>query len=73
MSATTPRSGGGRSLARSAGWFRGMGAVRRRASPSRSAAGEAFRERFRYGIPGYDPEYEEYRVGDYVMMRLNDR
>jgi CelD/BcsL family acetyltransferase involved in cellulose biosynthesis len=32
--------------------------------------GEGFAGRFRSGIPGYDPAYEQYRVGTYVLMRM---
>ena len=39
-------------------------------APIAFCGGEGFRERFRYGIPAYDPEYADYRVGNYVLMKL---
>ena len=32
--------------------------------------GEAYRGRFRSGIPGYDPAYNDYRVGTSVLIRM---
>jgi hypothetical protein len=32
--------------------------------------GEAYRGRFRSGIPGYDPAYDDYRVGTSVLVRM---
>ena len=41
-----------------------------RRSSDRILRRRGFRERFRYGIPAYDPEYADYRVGNYVLMKL---
>jgi Acetyltransferase (GNAT) domain len=51
------------------GWFKAW-VLYVRGVPVAFWPGEAFSGRFRSGIPGYDPAYEEYRVGTYVMMRM---
>ena len=38
--------------------------------PVAFCGGDAYGGRFHYGIPGYDPEYGEYRVGTYVLMKM---
>jgi CelD/BcsL family acetyltransferase involved in cellulose biosynthesis len=35
--------------------------------------GDVFRGRFRSLIPGYDPAYRDFRVGNYVLMQLIER
>ena len=51
------------------GWFRAH-MLYLDGAPIAFCGGEGFRERFRYGIPAYDPEYSDYRVGNYVLMKL---
>jgi CelD/BcsL family acetyltransferase involved in cellulose biosynthesis len=35
--------------------------------------GDAYRGRFRSQIPGYDPAYKDYRVGNFILLRLIER
>jgi hypothetical protein len=51
------------------GWFRSY-MVYLDGAPIAFCGGEGFEERFRYGIPAYDPEYSGYRIGNYVLMKL---
>jgi len=51
------------------GWFRSH-MVYLDGAPIAFCGGEGFKERFRYGIPAYDPEYADYRIGNYVLMKL---
>lgn len=51
------------------GWFRGF-VLYVDDKPIAFCHGEGFAGRFRYGIPGYDPEYADYRVGTYVLMKM---
>jgi hypothetical protein len=51
------------------GWFRAH-MVYLDGAPIAFCGGEGFKERFRYGIPAYDPEYSGYRIGNYVLMKL---
>jgi len=51
------------------GWFRSY-MVYLDGAPIAFCGGEGFKERFRYGIPAYDPEYSGYRIGNYVLMKL---
>ncbi len=51
------------------GWFRAY-MLYVDDAPVAFCGGEGFRERFRYGIPGYDPDYADYRVGNYVIMKM---
>ena len=51
------------------GWFRAF-VLRIDDEPVAFCNGEAYGERFSYGIPGYDPAYRDYRVGTYVLMKL---
>jgi hypothetical protein len=51
------------------GWFRSY-MLYVDDSPVAFCGGDAYGGRFHYGIPGYDPEYGEYRVGTYVLMKM---
>lgn len=51
------------------GWFK-VWVLYVRGVPVAFWPGESFGGRFRSGIPGYDPAYEDYRVGTYVMMQM---
>jgi hypothetical protein len=51
------------------GWFRAH-VLYLDGAPIAFCGGEGFRERFRYGIPGYDPAFADYRIGNYVLMKL---
>jgi CelD/BcsL family acetyltransferase involved in cellulose biosynthesis len=51
------------------GWFRAW-VLYVRGAPVAFWPGEAFGGRFRSGIPGYDPAFNQYRVGTYVLMRM---
>jgi hypothetical protein len=51
------------------GWFRAY-VLYVDGSPVAFCGGDAYAGRFYYGIPGYDPQYGEYRVGTYVLMKM---
>ena len=51
------------------GWFRAY-MLYIDDSPVAFCGGDAYGGRFYYGIPGYDPEYGEYRVGTYILMKM---
>jgi hypothetical protein len=51
------------------GWFRAI-VLRLDDRPVAFCNGEAYGGRFAYGIPGYDPAYRDYRVGNYVLAKL---
>ena len=50
------------------GWFRAW-VVSVDSTPVAFWQGDAYRGRFRSGIPGYDPEYADHRVGSFVLQR----
>jgi len=56
-------------LAMERGWFRAY-VLYVDESPIAFCGGEAYGGRFYYGIPGYDPAYGDYRVGNYVLMKM---
>jgi hypothetical protein len=56
-------------LAMERGWFRAH-VLYIDGSPVAFSAGNAYRGRFYYGIPGYDPAYGNYRVGTYVFLKM---
>lgn len=56
-------------LALERGWLRAV-VLRLDGEPAAFCGGEAYGDRFLYGIPGYDPALRDYRVGTYVLMRL---
>lgn len=56
-------------LAAERGWFRAY-VLYIDGTPVAFCGGEGFHNRFRYGIPGYDPAFANYRVGTYVLMRM---
>ena len=58
-------------LAAERGWFRAY-VLYLDGAPVAFCGGEGFQGRFRYGIPGYDPAFADYRVGNYVLMRMID-
>jgi hypothetical protein len=56
-------------LALERGWFRSF-VLYLDGEPVAFCGGEAYKGRFTYGIPGYDPAYGDYRVGNYVLMKM---
>jgi hypothetical protein len=56
-------------LALERGWFRSY-MLYLDGEPAAFCGGEAYKGRFTYGIPGYDPAYADYRVGNYVLMKM---
>jgi hypothetical protein len=51
------------------GWFHGF-VLYVDETPVAFCHGERYAGRFRYGIPGYDPAYADYRIGTYVLMKM---
>lgn len=56
-------------LALEKGWFRAV-VLRIDGRAVAFCGGEAYGDRFIYGIPGYDPAFRDHRVGTYVLMKL---
>jgi CelD/BcsL family acetyltransferase involved in cellulose biosynthesis len=56
-------------LAMERGWFRSW-LLYLDGEPCAFWHGEAYRGVFRIGVPGYDPQYAQLRVGTFVLMRL---
>jgi len=56
-------------LAAERGWFRAYILYLDRA-PVAFCGGESYAGRFYYGIPGYDPAFRDYRVGQLVLLRM---
>lgn len=56
-------------LALERGWFRSF-VLYLDDEPVAFCGGEAYKGRFTYGIPGYDPALGDYRIGTYVLMKM---
>ncbi len=56
-------------LAAERGWFRAY-LVYVDDEPVAFCGGELYEGRFYYGIPGFDPEFREHRVGQYALMKM---
>jgi CelD/BcsL family acetyltransferase involved in cellulose biosynthesis len=59
-------------LALERGWLRAL-VLYVDGTPIAFWMGDVFQGRFRSLIPGYDPAYAEFRVGNYVLMQLVER
>ena len=67
--ATTRVSGRRATVAAEHGWFRAH-MLYLDGAPIAFCGGEGFRRALPLRHPGYDPEYADYRVGNYVLMKL---